>query len=103
MQINKEKHLDYSPDIYIVTIDTSGSIEASLIAEKLRKECNQTVVIETLRRSMKSQMREANRCSAKYVIILGESELSEKKVVVKKMDSGDQKLIPLDKIINFFS
>ena len=48
-------------------------------------------------------MREANRCSAKYVIILGESELSEKKVVVKKMDSGDQKLIPLDKIINFFS
>lgn len=103
MQINKEKHLDYSPDIYIVTIGTSGSIEASLIAEKLRTECNQTVVIETLRRSMKAQMREANRCSAKYVIILGESELSEKKVVVKKMDSGDQKLIPLDKIINFFS
>lgn len=41
-------------------------------------------------RSMKAQMREANRQNADTVVIVGDNELERGSVVVKDMDSGDQ-------------
>ena len=72
------------------------------IANSIRMECDLNVVTETLRRSMRSQMREANRLNAKYVIILGEDELKAKTVVVKNMMTGKQNHISMEKIINYF-
>ena len=40
--------------------------------------------------SMKSQMRQANKFGAKYVVILGEEELGKGQVAVKKMEDGQQ-------------
>ncbi|MFQ5421027.1 MAG: histidine--tRNA ligase [Anaerolineae bacterium] len=52
------------------------------------------------RRSMKSQMREANRHQAKTVLILGESEVEEGMVTVRPLDGGDQFRVVLSEIIN---
>lgn len=47
-------------------------------------------------RSMKAQMREANRQQATYVVIVGDDELQRKSVVVKDMSTGDQQSVALD-------
>ncbi len=52
------------------------------------------------RRSMKSQMREANRRQAKTVLILGESEVAEGMVAVRPLDGGDQTRVPLTAIVS---
>ena len=42
------------------------------------------------KRSMKSQMREANRMEAHTALIIGESEVAENMVAVRPLDGGDQ-------------
>ncbi|WP_406676521.1 histidine--tRNA ligase [Moorella sp. ACPs] len=49
-----------------------------------------------LGRSLKAQMKYANRYPAKLVVILGEEELARGQVLVRRLDSGDQEEIPLD-------
>jgi len=51
-------------------------------------------------RSMKAQMREANRQSASYVVIVGDDELEKGAAILRTMDTGDQREIPLDAILN---
>jgi histidyl-tRNA synthetase len=50
------------------------------------------------RRSLKSQMREANKFDVQAVLILGESELAEGKVAVRPLGEGEQTLVPLNEI-----
>lgn len=47
-------------------------------------------------RSMKAQMREANRQSAAIVVIVGDDELDSGKAIVKDMDTGEQTGIEFD-------
>ena len=49
-------------------------------------------------RSMKSQMREADRHAARYVLILGEDELAEGMVAVRPLAGGEQTRVPLGEI-----
>lgn len=50
------------------------------------------------RRSMKSQMREANKRHIEYALILGESELENNQVAVRPMAGGEQTLVSMDDI-----
>ena len=94
--------LESDPDIYFITMGEDASLQASRIAEELRKECGKKVILETLRRSMKAQMRDANRCGAKMVIILGDEELQKNSLLVKKMSTGAQEEIHIEAIIQYF-
>lgn len=53
------------------------------------------------RRSLKSQMREANKHEVRFVLILGESEVAERSVAVRPLDGGDQIQIPQSDLINW--
>jgi histidyl-tRNA synthetase len=46
-----------------------------------------------MRRSMKAQMKEANRHNVKYAVMLGETELADGTVVVKDLQSTEQQTI----------
>jgi histidyl-tRNA synthetase len=52
------------------------------------------------RRSMKSQMREANKHAVQTVLILGESELEQQSVMVRPLDGGEQTLVKLTDVIS---
>lgn len=45
------------------------------------------------KRSMKSQMREANKRGVRFVLILGESEMANGQVMARPMSGGDQVLV----------
>ena len=63
---------------------------------------NLTVINDTLRRSLKSQMKDANRLQALYTIIIGEDEIKNNKVTIKSMDKGTQDYVSFDKINSYF-
>ena len=94
--------LESSIDIYLITIGNEANMFASNLANELRQKNNMKVMLETLRRSIKSQMREANRCGARYVIIIGEDEITNESVIIKDMSTGKQLQIPNSNINNFF-
>ena len=48
---------------------------------------------------MKKQMSYADNKNIKYVAIVGDTEMSENKVMLKQMSSGEQSLVSLDELI----
>lgn len=47
-------------------------------------------------RSLKAQMREANRSRARFALIVGDDELAQNAVALKNLDAGTQAILPLD-------
>ena len=84
------------PNIQIYIVGLGDAVRSTLItlAEDLRKN-NFKTSFDYLRRSMKAQMREANKLGAQYAIILGEDELKDKSVIVKDLSTSEQEKIAL--------
>jgi histidyl-tRNA synthetase len=55
------------------------------------------------RRSMKSQMREADRHGARYVLVIGESEVADGTITIRPLDKGDQVTIPSERVIEWLA
>ena len=58
--------------------------------------------MDTLKRSLKAQMKDANRLNVKYSIIIGSDELDNNIVSIKNMETGSQEELSFDKIIDYF-
>ena len=89
-------------DIYFLTLGEKATQKGFVLAEEIREKHGVSVVSETLQRSMKAQMREANRLGVQFIVILGDNELEKGIAVVKNMDSSEQEEIPLDKLSDHF-
>ncbi len=82
-------------DVYVVLLNKELLNEYYLFATALRKN-NYKVEIDYLSRSVKAQMREANKLQAKVVVLYGGDEFAENKIVIKNMDTSSQQVIPLE-------
>ena len=91
-----------SVNIYMVTIGEDSISMGLKISNSIRLNTNLAVTCDMQRRSLKAQMKEANKLNAKYTIIIGDNELQISKAVIKNMDSGEQKNVHFDKINSFF-
>lgn len=88
------------PFVYIAYIGTEAQKLALMIAQNLRKRlipCE----IELLNRSLKSQMKEADRQGARYVIIVGEDEVRDGKFILRDMRKSEQFKFGLSEINDF--
>ena len=90
-----------TPDIYFVCLDENGLSNSLKISDQLRKN-GFKVVTDSLRRSMKSQLRDANKLGAKFALILGETEIKDNTIAFKDLGKGIQKTILQSEVINFF-
>ena len=88
--------------IFISILGEQNIPDAMKIASDLRKNTNLNINIESNRRSLKSQMREANRQKCSYVIIIGENELQNKIVLIKNMKNGEQENIAIKDLNTYF-
>jgi len=85
------------PHVMIVHFGGRTKKMAAKIVFKLRDAgIRSRIAFSRNRRSMKSQMREANTHKVSYVIIVGESELDQESVAVRDMTSGDQKVVKIE-------
>ena len=83
--------------IYIVGIGNDVRPTMIKLAEELRSNDIRTS-FDYLRRSIKAQMREANKLGAQYAIIIGEDELKDKSVIIKDLSTSNQEKITLDSV-----
>ena len=85
-------------DLYITTIGENAKKAAFKYIFQLRNNGFRTE-IDYLDRSVKSQMKAADRMNATYTIILGEDELNSGKATIKNMKTGEQQEVVLEKLI----
>ncbi|MCX7612175.1 MAG: histidine--tRNA ligase [Ignavibacterium sp.] len=82
-------------DIFIVRLDKELSFKVAELASNLRR--NQLIVeYDYLDRSVKAQMREANKLNSKFALILGGEEFSKGQLILKNLSNGEQENISLN-------
>jgi histidyl-tRNA synthetase len=100
---NISKPIEMSCDIYMVILGDKALSKALIIAHNLRIDLDLSVITEVSKRSVKAQMKEANRQNAKFAIILGDNEIENGIATIKNMIKGSQEEVKLNKIINYFN
>ncbi|MFO7445078.1 MAG: histidine--tRNA ligase [Ignavibacteriaceae bacterium] len=92
---NSLKLPDEKIDLYIVKIDKELGSKVFEIALQYRRR-DILVEFDYLDRSVKAQMREANKMNARFVLFVGGDEYKTGHMNLKNMSSGEQFPIPLD-------
>ena len=87
--------------IYLINLGEAVTMKALQMAQELRSN-GITVYMDTKRRSLKAQLREANRLGTKKAVILGEEELKNNRVQVKNLLKGEQEEIAMDQLAKYF-
>lgn len=87
--------------LYVGILGREARAKAYALVDSIRKR---GVVVETdyMDRSVKAQMKYANKIGALYTVIIGENELKNNRANVKNMLSGEQGEVDIDKIIEYF-
>lgn len=90
-----------SPLIYIAPL---GEEQYSIAMETVYKLRSKGISADTdlLARSLKSQMKYADKTGYKYVVVIGENEIENDTVVLKNMLDKNQREIKLSEIDNYF-
>lgn len=80
---------DTAADLYIAPLGAEAEKKAFLITEQLR---NYGIYADTdlCSRSLKAQMKYADKTGAKHVIVLGENEINNKEAVLQNMLTGEK-------------
>jgi len=102
LEAEKYNFKKHTPDIYFICIE-QNAIQVMLSLSKKLREKNYIVVFDLLRRSLKAQMREANKFKVRYVIIIGEEELAHKKVTIKDLQKKAQYSYYQSDLFDFFN
>ena len=87
-------------DVYAIAIGDAADLVVAQYIYKLREQglsCEK----DFLERSMKAQMKTANRMGAKYTLIVGETELVDKEALIRNMETGEQQSVSFDKIVEY--
>lgn len=84
-------------DLYIAGMGDEAKAEAFKLAHKLRAAGVKTE-INHMGRSLKPEMKFANKIGAAFTVVLGESELESKVISLKRMSDGEKFEANLDNI-----
>lgn len=84
--------------IFIATLGERAYDEGFKILRRLRK-AHLSSDIDYQQKSLKAQMRYADKLGAKFVVILGEDELKENAAVIRDMRDSSQKTVSLDRLV----
>lgn len=89
------------PQLYVGILGSEAKAKAYAIVKKLRES---GIIVETdyMDRSVKAQMKYANKIGALNTVIIGSDELEKNEVSIKNMETGETILVALDNIINYF-
>jgi histidyl-tRNA synthetase len=89
-----------NPEIYIATVGEETEQLAFRLAMQLRKK-GISVEKDYLDKSLKAQMKTADRLNVKYTLIIGEEEFEKNQVTIRNMATSQQNKIPISDIISY--
>ena len=86
-----------SVDAYVVALGEKAQAEGFKLLNILRQQ-GLSAAMDFAGRSMKAQMKQANKLGAKYSVILGEDEISEGVVMLRSMEDSSQAKVPMNQV-----
>ncbi len=87
--------------LYLAPAGDAAALKAATIAQALRMEgCS--CLFDTVGRSIKAQMKYANKIGAAFVAVIGDNELESKEVQLKFMKTGETTAVSLDTFVEEF-
>ncbi|MGK9475193.1 histidine--tRNA ligase [Melioribacter sp. OK-6-Me] len=84
-------------DVYVALLDKNLNDDSFILTNRLRQK-GLKAECDYLSRSLKAQMREANKLNASYVLFFGGEEYNDKKALLKNMTTGEQTAISFEDI-----
>lgn len=99
---NVELEKEPAVELYVGILGKEARAKAYQLVNELRMA---GIVVETdyMDRSVKAQMKYANKLGAKHTVILGENELNSNAAKIKNMETGEQTEVALDAITAYFT
>ena len=98
----KEQGLDKialsRPELYVAALGSGAAIKALEIVERLRRE-GKICECDIVGRSLKAQMKYANKIGARYTLIIGDSEIECGRAQLRNMENGEQTEVELDNFV----
>jgi histidyl-tRNA synthetase len=85
-------------DVYLAPLSDAARVAMQSVAVACRA-AGLTVVTDLLRRSVKSQFKEANRVNARTVVLIGDDELAAGTAQVKDLSCGTQVTVPVAEVV----
>jgi len=86
-------------DIFVAKVDGKNKDTAFRLLQKIRN-AGLSADMDYSEGSLKSQMRIANKIGARYTVIVGEEELSKNMVILRNMQTKEQKEVKTDNLID---
>jgi histidyl-tRNA synthetase len=92
--------LDQQADVYLAHIGDAASLRTMQLAEQLRTDiAGLRLLWHCGGGSLKNQMKKADRCGAKLVLIMGADELAQGEIQIKPLQGqGEQQSISLEQV-----
>ena len=91
--------MEEGADAFVVAMGDEAKDEAFCLLAELR-DAGLSARMDYAGRSMKSQMKQADKANARYALILGEDELAKGVVTLRDMESSAQEQVALEEIVN---
>ena len=85
-------------DGFVIALGDAAQFPAFGLLEKLR-QAGLKAGMDYAGRSMKAQMKQANKAGARYALIIGEEEVKESCVQLKNMATSEQQKVSFDNIV----
>ena len=90
--------MDTKTDAFVVALGEEAQGAAFKLLTKLR-QAGLKAGMDYAGRSMKAQMKQANKANARFALIIGEDEVKEACVQLKDMEKSEQEKVSFDNII----
>lgn len=91
----------YEDTIFIATLGEAAGEEGFQILSQLRT-AGFSALMDVGAKSLKSQMRQADKHRARYAVILGDDEIAKKIYTVKNLETGNQEAVPAGQFQDHF-
>ncbi|AWZ49066.1 histidine--tRNA ligase [Clostridiaceae bacterium 14S0207] len=89
-------------DLYVASMGEEANLFVFGFVNKLR-EMDIKCECDHMKKSVKAQMKFANKLESKFSMVIGDSELEEKKAKLKRMSDGEQFDVSLDNIEEIYN
>lgn len=87
-----------SPDLFIANI---GAADAAFLLTMQLREQGVNAECDTMARSLKAQMKLSDKLAAKFTVVIGETEIQEGNVKVKKMADGSEESVKIADLADY--
>ena len=100
LQELSDYHQKVEPLVYVAPVGFDQVANCFLLVDRLRR-AGYRVELEAGKTELKSHLKQADKVGARWVLIYGETEADQRKILVRRMNDRTQELIDFDGVLEF--